>query len=311
MTHTVVDILPKDAIQSIDDPLYTDSFDGDSSDEVIVVAAEHTARAYPTRILQNHEVVNETFAGKEIAITWCPLCASAVVYHRRLDGELLTFGVSGKLADNDLVLYDRETESEWKQSSGICLSGTHEGKSLTAMPAATMTWSAFEERFPDGKVLQPPEWGTADYGTDRFAEYMHSDYVGPGGDDRLRTAIEDWSFEFHPKTLTLGITIDGESRGYPRSVVTAADGVVTDTLGGTELVVFATDAGLFAYESNQILFEQTPDKSRFRGDGTVWDPATGRSEDGRTLTRIPNRRLFAFTWRDDNGTDAFFISEQR
>src|SRR6056297_2673316 len=134
MTHTVVDLLPKDAIQSIDEPLYTDSFDGDSSDEVIVVEAEHTARAYPTRILQNHEVVNETFAGEEIAITWCPLCASAVVYDRRVDGDTLTFGVSGKLADNDLVLYDRETESEWKQSSGICLAGPHEGISLTVLP---------------------------------------------------------------------------------------------------------------------------------------------------------------------------------
>ena len=261
VTHTVVDLLPKDAIQSIDDPLYSNSFDGDSSDEVIVVERENTVRAYPTRILQNHEVVNETLAGEEIAVTWCPLCASAVVYVRRVDGETLTFGVSGKLADNDLVLYDRETESEWKQSSGICLSGTYEGRSLTVLPAATMTWAAFEERFPDGEVLQPPEWGTADYGTDRFVEYMHSDYVGPGGDERLRTAIEDWPFEFHPKTLTLGVTIDGESRGYPRAAVTAADGVVTDTLGGTELVVFATEDGIFAYERNNISFEQDGDLS--------------------------------------------------
>jgi hypothetical protein len=309
MTHTVVNLLPKDAIQSIDDPEYADTFDGDSSDEVIVVEGEDTARAYPTRILQNHEVVNETFAGKEIAITWCPLCASAVVYDRRVDGDTLTFGVSGKLADNDLVLYDRETESEWKQSSGICLSGTHSGKTLTVVPAATMTWSAFEERFPDGEVLQPPEWGTADYGTDRFAEYMHSDYVGPGGDDRLRTAIEDWPFEFHPKTLTLGVTIAGESRGYPRAVVTAAGGVVTDTLGGVELVVFATEEGIFAYERDNISFEPSGDANRFHGDGTIWDPATGRSQDGRTLTRIPSRRLFAFTWRDDNGPAAFYRTD--
>lgn len=229
------------------------------------------------------------------------------MYGRRLDGELLTFGVSGKLADNDLVLYDRETESEWKQSSGICLSGPHEGTSLTVLPAATMTWAAFEERFPDGKVLQPPEWGTADYGTDRFVEYMHSDYVDPGGDERLRTAIEDWPFEFHPKTLTLGVTINGESRGYPQAVVTAADGVVTDTLGGTELVVFATEDEIFAYERNNISFEQDGDWSRFRGGGTIWDPATGRSDNGRTLTRIPSRRLFAFTWRDDNGSEAFYL----
>ena len=215
MTHTVVNLLPKDAIQSIDAPQYADTLDGDSSDEVIVVEGEQTARAYPTRILQNHEVVNERFGGEEIAITWCPLCASAVVYDRRVDGDTLTFGVSGKLADNDLVLYDRETESEWKQSSGICLSGPHEGTSLTVLPAATMTWSAFDERFPDGKVLQPPEWGTADYGTGRFVEYMHSDYIGPGGDDRIGRRLRTGPSSFIRRRSHLELQSTGSHVGIP------------------------------------------------------------------------------------------------
>jgi len=312
-THTVVELLPRDAIPSIDDPAFDRSFDGRPDDEVIVVETADGARAYPTRILQNHEVVNDAVGGDPIAVTWCPLCASAVVYDRRVGGETLSFGVSGKLADNDLVLYDRETGSEWKQSSGRCLAGPHAGDSLTVRPAATMTWEGFTGRYPDGEVLQPPPWGEGDYTTDRFADYMHSDGVGPGGDPRLRTSIDGWPYDFHPKTLTLGLTVGGESRGYPRTVVEDAGGVVTDALGGTDVVVVAAPAGLFAYERDVLDVEPAADggqlradEGQFRADGTTWDAVTGRSEDGRALARLPSRRLFAFTWRDDHGADAFY-----
>lgn len=303
--HTVVDLLSKDAIPSIDDPTVGQAFEGDPDEEVIVVERDNSARAYPTRILQNHEVVNDVVDGDPVAVTWCPLCASAVVYNRRIDGEVLTFGVSGKLADNDLVLYDRETDSEWKQSSGVCLSGRHAGTTLRVRPAATMTLSSFREHYPAGEILQPPAWGTGDYGTDRFVGYMDSDTVGPGGDPRLRTTVDDWPHEFPPKALTLGLTVGGEARGYPRPVVEEAGGVVADTLGGTALVVFAVPAGFFAYERNELAFGRTAD-GEFRAAGVTWDPVTGRSEDGRTLARVPSRRSFAFTWRDDRGPDAFY-----
>jgi hypothetical protein len=102
------------------------------------------------------------------------------------------------------------------------------------------------------------------------------------------------------------LTVDGESRGYPKPVVTEAGGVVQDTLGETAIVVFAVPAGLFAYERDELEFEQAPNDDRFEADGTTWDPVTGHSDDGRALTRIPSRQLFAFTWRDDNGPDVFY-----
>jgi hypothetical protein len=304
--HAVVDLLPRDAIPSIDEPVFGDTFEGAGEEEVIVVETADGARAYPTRILQNHEVVNERIDGEPVAVTWCPLCASAVVYDRRVGDRTLTFGVSGKVADNDLVLYDRETGSEWKQSSGVCLSGERLGEVLTVRPAATMTWSAFARRYPDGTVLQPPSWGTAEYSTDRFVEYMTSDRVGPGGDPRLRESIDDWPFEFHPKALTLGLTVDGDARGYPRPVVEDAGGVVSDRVGNRDIVVFGTPGGVFAYEGSGLTFEPEPTAGTFRVDGAVWDGVTGESDDGRRLRRLASRRLFAFTWRDDHGADAFY-----
>lgn len=71
-------------------------------------------RAYPIRILSYHEMVTDEIGSKPITVTWCPICWSAVVYERAVDGQPLTFGVSGTLADDVLVLYDRETVSGWK-----------------------------------------------------------------------------------------------------------------------------------------------------------------------------------------------------
>jgi hypothetical protein len=302
--HTVVDVLPRDAIPSIDDPTFASAFEGDGDETVIVVETDDAVRAYPTRILQNHEVVNDS-DGDPFAVTWCPLCGSGVVYDRRVNGRTLTFGVSGKLADNDLVLYDRETGSEWKQSSGRCLSGPLSGTELTVLAARTTTLGAFRDRYPDGVVLQVPKWGSGDYETDRFADYADTDSVGPGGDERLRESIDDWDHDFVPKAVTLGLTIDGHARGYPRPVVELAGGVVTDTLGDSPVVVFATASGVFAYEGIGA-FEPTADSDCFRGDGTVWDAVTGEAEDGRELTPLPGRRLFAFAWQDDRGPDAFY-----
>jgi hypothetical protein len=134
----VNEVLPRDAIPGIDDP----------------------SRAYPVRILNNHEIVNDSLPGgdgsvRPIAVTWCPICASAVVYDRRVDGRTLTFGTSGKLADDALVMYDRETGSEWKQPLGRAIAGPLEGTDLAVVPSTTTTWERFRAAHPDGAVLQP------------------------------------------------------------------------------------------------------------------------------------------------------------
>lgn len=110
----VVSALPRDSIPSIEAPAFGSDYFGDPADEVIVVDGD-PPRAYPVRILSYHEIVNDSVDGRPIAVTWCPICWSSAVYDRSVDGRTLTFGMSGKLADDALVIYDRETDSEWKQ----------------------------------------------------------------------------------------------------------------------------------------------------------------------------------------------------
>ena len=310
----VTEVLPPDAIPSVDAPTFGPEYFGEPDDEVIAVEFGGQPRAYPVRILHYHEIVNDLLEDRPIAITWCPLCGSAVVYSRRVDGRTLTFGVSGKLADDDLIMYDRETESEWKQTLGRCIAGPLEGHSLEVLPAAMTTWGAFRAANPDGVVLQPPggeSEAASDDDTPAIVEYDVSPYEayfeeegfglgahrGTGGRAWDRTDIE-------AKAVVLGIEAGDDALGIPRSTVERRDGVVQVSVGPWDIVVFSTADGLHAYDDPGFTFG--PVTGGFRGDDTVWDGATGIADDGRRLDRIPAKRLFAFAWQDDHGSDAFY-----
>jgi len=302
------DVLPKDAIASIDDPVFGREYFGDPDDEVLVVEGP-TPRAYPVRMLSYHEIVNDAVDGRPVAVTWCPICWSGAVYDRRVDGRALTFGVSGKLADDALVMYDRETDSEWKQTSGCALAGEFEGRCLRALPAPMVSYERFLSEYPGGEVLQPvrgsgpsaAESPAVAYDMVPYERYAAEGAFGLYG---MRGTGEPRSWEredIGPKTVVLGVERGDDAVGYPRPVVEAAGGVVTGTVADLPVVVFASDGRMHAFENPGFAFE-----GAFEADGTAWDPVTGESADGRRLERVPATRLFAFAWQDDHGPDAFY-----
>jgi hypothetical protein len=311
-------VIPRDAIPSVDDPEFRAEYPGAADDRVVAVEGADRARAYPLRYLQFHEVVNDSLDGEPVAVTWCPLCGSAVVYDRRHEGRTLEFGVSGKLAADDLVLYDRETGSEWKQSSGECLDGRFAGDTLSVRPASVLPWGRFRDAHPDGVVLRRPggeseaasEGDTPapiDYGASPYREYFESDGFGLAA--HRGDGSREWDCaDLDPKTVVLGVECGDEALGFPLPRVRDAGGVVRATVGGRDAVVVATDdAGIHGYADPGYAFAVTD--GEVAADGTVWDPATGRAADGRALERLPTRRLFAFAWRDDHGPDAFYRTD--
>ena len=168
---------PKDGIPSIDTPLFrnvTEIRDLAAVEPVIGLEIEGDARAYPLRILIWHEIVNDTVGGRPVAVTYCPLCNSAVVFDRRVGGRELDFGTTGKLRNSDLVMYDRQTESWWQQFTGEAIVGSMLGQELKLVPARLESFAEFTARHPNGRVLVPSDPTLRRYGINPYRGYDSS-----------------------------------------------------------------------------------------------------------------------------------------
>ncbi len=165
---------PRDGIPALDGPVFVPAADGpplgDREPVIVLDLPGVPARAYPIRYLTWHEIVNDTVADVPVAVTFCPLCNSALVFHRRVDGRDLSFGVTGKLRNSDMVMYDRETESWWQQALGEAIVGELTGARLTQLPSWMEGWAQFRAAHPDGMVMAEPDWDRR-YGTNPYAGY--------------------------------------------------------------------------------------------------------------------------------------------
>ncbi len=148
---------PKDGIPSIDQPVYITAEEAASwlgdREPVIAFRFAGEARAYPLQILMWHEIANTRFGDIPVAVTFCPLCYSALVFDRRVDGETLEFGVSGFLRHSDMIMFDRTTESLWQQITGEAVVGSYTGTRLKTLPSQIISFEQFREVYPGGLVL--------------------------------------------------------------------------------------------------------------------------------------------------------------
>ena len=155
----------RDVIASIDAPQFVraeaaEQLEDDAPMMVVVVDAD--ARAYPLSILTRHEIVNDVVGGVPLAVTYCPVCTTGLALERRVNEAVLEFGTSGLLRENDLVMYDRSSESLWQQIGGRAIVGTMVGARLKARPVSFIRWGEFRDRYPEGLVLTVAGEGGAD-----------------------------------------------------------------------------------------------------------------------------------------------------
>jgi hypothetical protein len=167
----------RDGIPAIDDPSFLPVPQAtalDPREPVLTYAPDGVpARAYPMRYLTWHEIVNDTVAGVPVAVTFCPLCNTALVFDRRVAGRTLTFGVSGNLRHSDMVMFDRETESWWQQATGEGIVGRHAGATLTPLVSWVESWESFADAHPDGLVMAEPD-ARRPYGRNPYVGYDSS-----------------------------------------------------------------------------------------------------------------------------------------
>jgi hypothetical protein len=183
----------RDGIPPVDEPKPTSQGDADDwlseREPVLAVELGGEVRAYPVQILVWHEIVNDTLAGRPIAVTDCPLCNSSLVFDRRVRGRTLTFGTSGNLRNSDLVMWDRQTESWWQQLTAEAVVGELTGTRLKVLPSQTVSWADFKRLYPEGDVLSRDTGVVRDYGSTPYDSYDRPDvppFLFEGeADDRL------------------------------------------------------------------------------------------------------------------------------
>jgi Protein of unknown function (DUF3179) len=229
----------KDAIPAVLEPQFVKAEHAtflESNDKVIGVVVQGRARAYPIKILNWHEVVDDSIAGTPLAVTFCPLVQGAAVYNRDAGGKTLTFAVSGKLYQSNLVLYDEGTQSLWSQLEGQALAGPMAGQKLAAIPSTIVTWEAWQKKYPSTDVLSINTGYTRDYGVDPYWGYEHGDQVvSPVAhlDERL-SAHE----------LVLGLSAGGQDEAFPLSKLSKAAMPLRVQLGGADLTInYDPDSG--------------------------------------------------------------------
>ena len=169
---------PRDGIPAIDAPAFRPVAEEERlapREPVIALEMEGAvARAYPVRYLMWHEIVNDVVGGVPVAVTFCPLCNSALTFDRRTEAGTLTFGVSGKLRHSDMIMFDRETESWWQQARGEAIVGEMTGTALDAVPTWMESWAQFAARNPEGLVMDAPQARRA-YGQNPYRRYDSAD----------------------------------------------------------------------------------------------------------------------------------------
>src|SRR5918996_2353799 len=225
---------PRDGIPPIDEPKPTSQTDAEEwlsdREPVLVVEVGDEVRAYPVQILVWHEIVNDTLGGRPIAVTYCPLCNSSLVFDRHVGDRTLTFGTTGNLRRSDLVMWDRQTESWWQQLSAEAVVGELTGTRLEVLPSQTLSWADFKRIHPGGDVLSRDTGVARDYGSNPYAGYDQPDsepFLFEGEtDDRLP-----------PKERVVAIFAEDETVVVPFSRL-VREPVVETEAGRRPVVVF-------------------------------------------------------------------------
>lgn len=218
---------PKDGIPAIDRPAFVGARDATNlrpGDMVLAIFRNGIAKAYPIRILNWHEVVNDRFGADKIVVTFCPLCGSGVAFESNAGGRALRFGVSGLLYNSDVLLYDRETHSLWSQIRAQAVAGPLKGGRLAALPVLHTTWADWRARHPDSLVLTQKTGYSRDYDGDPYAGYEKS--------AELMFPVRFRAEGYHPKERVLGIVLDGKAKAYPFVELAKGSGEIADAVAG-------------------------------------------------------------------------------
>ncbi|HHH49563.1 MAG TPA: DUF3179 domain-containing protein [Saprospiraceae bacterium] len=238
---------PKDGIPSIDRPIFLAAKYAKflkADDEILGVVRNGKIKAYPIKILDRHEIVNDLFDEEAVVITYCPLCGSGMAFLANVAGQNRNFGVSGLLYNSDVLLYDRESQSLWSQIKSKSVAGKSSGQELVFIPTIHTTWSKWKEQYPNTLVLTKKTGFNYNYDNKAYAAYQDS--------PKLMFPVANESKAFAKKEKVIGIKVNGKFKAYPFSKLKKSKGIITDVFNGQTLKITFDKAAWVATVRDEV-----------------------------------------------------------
>lgn len=220
----------RDGIPAIDNPIFVSNSSANSflidSDVLLAVTSGSVTRGYPFRLLNWHEIVNDNIGEDTFVVTYCPLCGTGMVFDATVDGIERTFGVSGLLYLNNLLMYDRQSGSLWSQFALESVSNRMQKTRLQWRFSEQMTFANFKQKYPNGSILSTNTGFPIDYTVNPYDGYENAGPIFPGnGSFRDDLPVMEWVW---------GITVGDVAKAYP--LARLPNGApITDTVNGVSL----------------------------------------------------------------------------
>ncbi|TGG94074.1 DUF3179 domain-containing protein [Natronospirillum operosum] len=275
---------PPDGIPSIDEPQFLAAAEHsmDPNDRVIGLEYNGVVRAYPHSIMVLHEIVNHEIGGENIAVTYCPLTATAQGFKT----GSTTLGVSGRLINSNLVMYDRDTGSLWPQISATAIAGERRGESLEEINLTWTTWGEWYAQHPDTELLSDRTGFARDYRRDPYGRYNPTG--GYYSSDRVMFPLMTEDDSLHSKHMVSG------ARTRDQAVVFDLEVLAEVGLVKTEHFVGVHDADL----GNARIYLRDGDQSFTWQEGQVLESASGKAfaADALPLEPVIAIEAFWFAW---------------
>jgi hypothetical protein len=292
---------PPDGIPSIDNPKFLSVVDASKflkdSDLVVGLTINGQTKAYPLLILVWHEIVNDKVGGVPVAVTYCPLCFTTQVFNRTINGHVVDFGTSGKLYNNNLVMYDRLSGSLWSQALGEGIVGTHAGENLKKIPFDLAYWKDWKKLYPNSLVLSTDTGFTRPYGVDPYGDYYTS--------DQLFFPISNIDKRLSLKNMVVGLENEGQYKAYVSHQIESSK-VLNDKIGNKSIVLFSlyprtVRAYVPIIDGQTLDFQYNGSTSKIidKQTGSEWNfdgLAVNGQLKGKQLSRLPFDEGFWFSW---------------
>jgi hypothetical protein len=284
-----------------------DAVNVDPDDKVLAVTVGSQARAYPIRTMGYHHIVNDTVGGLPIAVTYCTLCHTGLVWNRVVEGKALHFHLAG-INNGNALLRDEETSSIWQQSTGEAIFGPLKGQQLQLVRSNELSFALWRSEQPQGQVLKPDPAYVAEYDPKDWEKHV----------EKTRTVVDTSKSRVGPHQLMLGVTVAGQNKAYPVDAILAAK-VIQDQVGGLPVLIVvgpdATSIRVFevrvAGEATELTFVRgSADKLiADAGTGSTWNfhgCAVDGKLAGQCLKEIDAHKDYWFDWMNHHPESAVF-----